>query len=88
MWNNEISNQCKREKPPMNPSAPPLKDEKFDSLKRSYASMKDAYNSLLEKNKKISNDLRVVESKLCSSLVRNLNLELKRKNQGMVFLFD
>ena len=68
----------------MNPSAPPSKDEKFDSLERSYAFMKDAYHSLLEKNKEISNELRLVKSELCSSLTRNLNLQLKRQNLVMV----
>jgi len=72
----------------MNPSAPPFKAEKFDSLERSYAFMKNAYNSLFEKNKEISSELRVVKSELCSSLTTNVNLQLKRENLGMVLLFD
>lgn len=35
---------------PMNPSAPPSKDEKYESLRNSYSSLKDDYKTLLRNN--------------------------------------
>ena len=69
----------------MNPSAPPSKDEKFDSLKNSYALLKDDYKTLFEKKNEIMSELQAVKSKLNKTFAKNSALQLEKRKLGKIF---
>ena len=68
----------------MNPSAPPSKGEKFDSLEKSYALLKDDYKTLSEKNNRISKELRAVKLELETALNDNSTLQIQKRNLGKI----
>ena len=71
----------------MNPSASPSTNEKFDSLEKSYALLKDRYKTSLDTQNRISNELREVKLRLDTSLENNSTLKLKKRNLGMIFIW-